>query len=189
MIGTVLEHYRIESQLGQGGMGVVYRARDLRLGRIVAIKVLAHDRMSDAESKQRFIHEARAASALNHPNIVTIHDICFHDGVDFIVMEYVPGHTIGELIPAGGMPPAQALTYAVQIADALSTAHDARIVHRDLKPANIMVTGESRVKILDFGLAKLLEPADPSDLTTVTGGPLTAEGVMMGTPSYMSPEQ
>jgi serine/threonine protein kinase len=190
MIGSILEHYRIESKLGQGGMGVVYQARDMHLDRMVALKVLPHDKVADAGRKQRFIQEAKAASALNHPNIVTIHDIHSHNGVDFIVMEYVAGQTLDALIPSRGMRAAQALKYAVQIADALSTAHGAGIVHRDLKPANVMVTEEGRVKILDFGLAKLIEPADYSlEGSTFLERPLTEEGAVVGTPAYMSPEQ
>ena len=151
MIGHTIDHYRIESKLGQGGMGVVYKARDAHLDRPVAIKVLPADKVADPGRKQRFVQEAKAASALNHPNIVTIHDIRSVDGVDFIVMEYIEGQTLDELVPSKGMRPAQALKYAVQIADALAKAHGAGIVHRDLKPSNIMVTDEGRIKILDFG--------------------------------------
>jgi serine/threonine protein kinase len=190
MIGSIVEHYRIESELGKGGMGVVYQARDTHLDRIVAIKLLPHDKVADPSRKQRFIQEAKAASALNHPNIVTIHDIRSHNGVDFIVMEYVAGRTLDALIPLRGMRAAEALRYAVQIADALSKAHGAGIVHRDLKPANVMVTDEGRVKILDFGLAKLLEPSDSSsEGSTLTERPLTGEGAVVGTAAYMSPEQ
>src|ERR1051325_1008263 len=157
MIGRAIEHYRIESKLGEGGMGVVYKARDTHLDRLVAIKVLPADKIGDSTRKQRFIQEAKAASALNHPNIVTIHDVCVLDETDFIVMEYVEGKTLDELIPPKGMRPAQALRYAAQIADAMAKAHAAGILHRDLKPSNIMITADGRVKILDFGLAKLLE--------------------------------
>src|SRR5688572_6696494 len=189
MIGRTLDHYRIESKLGEGGMGVVYKARDTHLNRLVAIKVLPPSRMGDADRKERFVREARAASALNHPGIVTIHDIRSHEGVDFIVMEYVHGQTLDELIPAGGMRPVHALKHAVQIADALARAHGAGVLHRDVKPSNVMITAEGRVKILDFGLAKLAEPAEPSaDAATMTR-PLTEEGVVVGTAAYMSPEQ
>ena len=190
MIGQTLDHYRIESKLGEGGMGVVYKARDTHLDRPVAIKVLPADKVADPGRKQRFVQEARAASALNHPNIVTIYDIRSQDGTDFIVMEYIEGKTLDQLIAPKGMRPAQALKYAVQIADALAKAHAAGILHRDLKPSNIMVTDEGRVKVLDFGLAKLLEPAD-----SVGRGhdphrePLTDEGAVVGTAAYMSPEQ
>ena len=190
MIGQTLDHYRIESKIGEGGMGVVYGARDTHLDRPVAVKVLPPDRVADPARKQRFVQEARAASALNHPNIVTIHDIRSQDGVDFIVMEYVEGKTLDERIPARGMRPTEALKSAVQIADALAKAHGAGIIHRDLKPSNVMVTEEGRVKVLDFGLAKLLEPADYSDeAATLTAGPLTEEGAVVGTAAYMSPEQ
>src|SRR5713226_181020 len=190
MLGQTLDHYRIESKLGEGGMGVVYKARDTHLDRPVAIKVLPADKVADAGRKQRFVQEAKAASALNHPNIVTIHDIRSHEGMDFIVMEYIEGKTLDELIAPKGLRPAQALKYAVQIADALAKAHGASILHRDLKPSNIMVTEEGRVKILDFGLAKLLEPADSSsDAATLTARPLTEEGSVLGTAAYMSPEQ
>ena len=189
MIGRTLDHYRIESKLGEGGMGVVYKARDVHLNRVVAIKVLPPARAGDAERRERFFREARAASALNHPHIVTIHDIRSHDDVDFIVMEHVEGQTLDELIPAGGMAPARALKHAVQIADALARAHGAGVLHRDIKPSNVMVTREGDVKILDFGLAKLFEAAPPSpDAATMTR-PLTEEGVVVGTAAYMSPEQ
>ncbi len=188
MIGRTLDHYRIESKLGEGGMGVVYKAQDIHLGRPVAIKVLPAEKVADPDRKQRFVQEAKAASALNHPNIVTIYDIRSEGGVDFIVMECIEGRTLDELVPAKGMRPAQGLKYAVQIAHALAKAHGAGIVHRDLKPSNVMVTDEGRVKILDFGLAKLMEPADDSpDAATVR--PMTQEGMVVGTPAYMSPEQ
>ena len=189
MIGQTLDRYRIESKLGEGGMGVVYKARDTSLDRLVAIKVLPTDKVADPARKQRFVQEAKAASALNHPNIVTIHDIRSNNGVDFIVMEYIAGQTLGEVIGAKMMRAAQALKYAVQIADALAKAHGAGIIHRDLKPSNIMVTEEGRVKILDFGLAKLLEPSDSPEAETRTARGLTEEGAVLGTAAYMSPEQ
>ena len=189
MIGQTLDHYRIESKLGQGGMGVVYKARDTRLDRTVAIKVLPPDKLADPDRKRRFIQEARAASALNHSNIVTIHDIRSEGGVDFIVMEHIEGTTLDELIPPRGMPSAQALELAVQIAGALAKAHAAGIVHRDLKPSNVMVTAEGRVKILDFGLAKLLVSPDLLPDGETYSRVLTEEGVVMGSAAYMSPEQ
>jgi serine/threonine protein kinase len=186
MIGQTLDHYQIESKLGQGGMGVVYKGWDNFLERPVAIKVLLADKIPDPSSKQRFIQEARAASALNHPGIVTIHDIRSDAGTDFIVMEYVEGKTLDELIGAKGLRPAQALRYALQVADALAKAHEAGILHCDLKPSNIIVTDdEQRTKILDFGLAQLLEPAGSSPDSTT----LSAEAVVAGTAEYMSPEQ
>ena len=188
MIGQTLDRYRIESKLGEGGMGVVYKARDTHLDRIVAIKVLPHDKVSDPDRKRRFVQEAKAASALNHPNIITVHDIRSESGVDFIVMEYAAGRTLDGIIPANGLGVAQSLRYGVQIADALARAHEAGIVHRDLKPSNVMVTVEDRVKLLDFGLAKLLDPPDATVDETRTS-PLTEVGIVVGTTAYMSPEQ
>ena len=188
MIGQTLDRYRIESKLGEGGMGVVYKARDTQLDRVVAIKVLPHDKVADPSRRQRFILEAKAASALNHPGIVTLHDIRYDAGIDFIVMEYVEGRTLDQVITAAGLRATQALRYAVDIADALSRAHESGIVHRDLKPSNLMVTRDDRIKILDFGLAKLLESSDgPVDQTTMAS--LTERGVVLGTAAYMAPEQ
>jgi len=191
--GQRLGPYEILAPLGSGGMGEVYRARDTRLGREVAIKVLPAERMADEGRKRRFVQEARAASSLNHPNIVTIHEIDSAGGVDFIVMEYVPGQTLDGLIPKHGMSLGEALRLAIPVADALACAHAHGIVHRDLKPANVAVTREGVVKVLDFGLAKLV--ADDSDhsgetLTEASGsGVLTRPGVLTGTAGYMSPEQ
>ena len=185
-----ISHYQILDKLGEGGMGVVWKARDSRLNRLVAIKTLRADKMADADRKRRFIQEAQAASALNHPNIVTIHDIASENGTDFIVMEYVEGKTLGQLIPRRGMRLDEILRHAIQIAEALAKAHAAGIVHRDLKPGNIMVTPEGRVKLLDFGLAKLTEPAEPGeDERTHTMAPQSEEGSIVGTAAYMSPEQ
>jgi serine/threonine protein kinase len=147
VIGQTLDRYRIESKVGEGGMGVVYKARDTHLNRTVAIKVLPHDKVADPERKQRFVQEAKAASALNHPNIVTVHDIRADSGVDFIVMEYAEGRTLDQIIPAKGLGIGQALRYGVQIADALARAHEAGIVHRDLKPSNVIITS---TEPLDF---------------------------------------
>jgi eukaryotic-like serine/threonine-protein kinase len=153
MIDRELGHYRIEAQLGEGGMGVVYRARDTHLDRPVAIKVLSAEAMSDPDRKRRFVQEARTASALNHPNIIHIYDIGHCDGIDYIAMEFVQGKTLDQ-VGRDGLPLTDALRYACQIAGALARAHEAGIVHRDIKPANIMVTPEGLVKVLDFGLAK-----------------------------------
>jgi serine/threonine protein kinase/Tol biopolymer transport system component len=188
LVGQKLGSYQIVSVLGAGGMGVVYQARDTRLKRSVAIKVLPNDRLSDPERKRRFIQEARAASALNHPNIITIHDIGNESGIDFIVMEYVTGKTLDERIPRKGMQLNEALKLAVQMADALSKAHSAGIIHRDLKPSNVMVTDEGLVKVLDFGLAKLTEVEGHQGGTRTTQ-PQTETGTIIGTVSYMSPEQ
>jgi serine/threonine protein kinase len=159
MIGQTVSHYTIEEKLGEGGMGVVYKARDTRLDRYVALKVLPADKVADPERKRRFVQEAKAASALNHPNIVIIHDIDQADGIDFIAMEYVEGKTLDRLIPRNGMRLGQVLKYAIQIAGALARAHAAGIVHRDIKPGNVMVTSDDHVKVLDFGLAKPMEVA------------------------------
>jgi serine/threonine protein kinase len=190
MIGRSLGHYRIEAKLGEGGMGVVYRARDTRLDRTVAIKILQPDFVADSERKRRFVQEAKAASALNHPNIVHIYAIDNDSDVDFIAMEYVEGKTLNEVIGPQGLKTSETLPYAVQIADALAAAHAAGIVHRDIKPANIIVSEKGVVKILDFGLAKLTNHAD-EDITeaTQTMHPRTEEGIIVGTVAYMSPEQ
>lgn len=190
MVGKTIGHYLIEGKLGEGGMGVVYRARDTRLDRPVAVKVLPHDKVADPERKRRFIQEAKAASALNHPNIVTIYDIDQAEGIDFIAMEYVDGRTLDDLIGRKGLKLSEALKCAIQVADALTTAHEAGIVHRDLKPGNVMVTGKGQVKVLDFGLAKLMEtlPSGETD-PTLTLKPATEEGKIVGTVAYMSPEQ
>ena len=188
--GTKLGPYEILSPLGAGGMGEVYRARDTRLAREVAIKVLPESLASDVERLRRFEKEARSASALNHPNIVTIHDIGSESGVSYIAMELVEGATLRELLASGPLPIKKLLQIAPQVAEGLARAHEAGIVHRDLKPENVMVKKDGLVKILDFGLAKLSSTGSGSDeasqLPTMTG---TQPGVVVGTVSYMSPEQ
>ena len=159
-LGRTLSHYEIVEKLGEGGMGVVYKARDTRLERFVAIKILPAEKVADADRKRRFAQEAKAASALNHPNIVTIHEIAEENGTDFMVMEFVAGKTLDHTIERHGLRLGEALKYAVHIADALATAHEAGIVHRDLKPSNVMTTEKGHVKVLDFGLAKLTETAE-----------------------------
>jgi eukaryotic-like serine/threonine-protein kinase len=190
MRGHTLSHYQILEEIGQGGMGVVYKARDTRLDRLVAIKVLPTEAVSDPDRTRRFVQEARAASALNHPNIVHIYAIDQHDGVDFIAMEYVVGGTLADLLTRSRLKLKDVLRHGVQIADALARAHAAGIVHRDVKPANVMVTADGHVKLLDFGLAKLVE-ADAGETTgrTRTAHPRTDEGTIVGTVGYMSPEQ
>jgi len=188
MIGQTISHYQVVEKLGQGGMGVVYKAKDIRLDRFVAIKVLPADSVSNADRRRRFVQEAKAASALNHPNIVTVHDLDSSGDVNFIVMEFVAGKTLDRLIGSRGIKLNEALGYAVQIADALSKAHAAGIIHRDLKPSNIMVTESGAAKILDFGLAKLMEPAE-SYHSAPTATDFTEEGAIVGTVAYMSPEQ
>lgn len=196
MIGQNLRHYRLEAKLGAGAMGVVYRAVDTHLDREVAIKVLPASAVADQDRTQRFVQEAKRASSLNHPNIVTIHDIdsVELDGqpIHFMAMEFVAGQTMERLIGRKGIRPKEALKYGVQIAAALAAAHSAGIIHRDLKPSNLMVTENGLVKVLDFGLAKLNEPPAP-DAYALTDAPpahsLTAEGMIVGTAAYMSPEQ
>ena len=195
MIGKALRSYRIEAKLGAGGMGVVYKAVDSRLGRTAAIKILSSTALN-AERERRFVQEAKAASSLNHPNIVTIYDVDTQevDGrpLQYIAMEYVAGETLDHLIGKKGLRVRDVLKYAIQIADALASAHAAGIVHRDLKPSNVIVTPQGVVKILDFGLAKLSE-AGEADAYAETmhgeGSPLTEEGTILGTAAYMSPEQ
>ena len=189
MIGRTIAHYEILEKVGEGGMGVVYKARDAHLERFVAIKVLPPERVADAERKLRFIQEAKAASALNHPNIITVHDIAGDAGVNFMVMEFVAGKTLDQMIGRKGLRLNETLKYGAQIAAALAAAHAAGIIHRDLKPGNVMVTESGLVKVLDFGLAKLAEP-EPADLAaTGTLTPRTEEGAIVGTAAYMSPEQ
>src|SRR3984893_1058562 len=173
MIGRTLSHYRVEEKLGEGGMGIVYRAVDTHLGRSVAIKVLPLHAVGDPERKWRFVREAKSASALNHPNIVTIHDIdCSPldagETVDFIAMEYGEGESLGKRIERGRRKVEDALDCAIQVASALAAAHAAGIVHRDIKPANIMVTPGGAIKVLDFGLAKLVEPSGLADEAATT---------------------
>ena len=198
MIGQTLGHYRIDSKIGEGGMGVVYRAFDTHLDRAVAIKVLRPDATASPDRKRRFAQEAKSASALNHPGIVHIYDIDsanLPDGpTDFIAMEFVPGKTLDHYIGKSGLGPIDALKYGIQIADALARAHAAGIVHRDLKPANIIVADDGRVKLLDFGLAKLTEviDGDPEGATATMAAQAstqTEEGAILGTVAYMSPEQ
>jgi serine/threonine-protein kinase len=192
MIGRTLLHYTITEQLGEGGMGIVYKARDRRLNRMVVVKTLRPDKVEDGEKKKRFVQEAQAASALNHPNIVTIHDIATVENIEFIVMEYVQGRSLDCIIPDTGLDLETTLKYGIQIASALEAAHTSGIVHRDLKPGNVMVTTSELVKLLDFGLAKLTEKSmQPLDATTTVHDrvPSTADGALVGTLAYMSPEQ
>ena len=185
--GSQLGPYLIEASIGRGGMGEVFRARDTRLRRTVAIKVLPPESIGDPHRRSRFLQEARAASALNHPNIVTLHDISNDSGTDFLVLEYVPGKTLRDLVIAEGLPLHEVLHYGLQTAGALAAAHAAGIVHRDIKPANIMITPAGQVKVLDFGVAKLTEHT--GDGSNETHTQLTVPGIIVGTVSYMSPEQ
>jgi len=191
MIGQTLTHYRIVSLLGRGGMGEVYLGEDTTLGRQVALKLLPAAFTSDRARLRRFEQEARAASALNHPNIITIHEISQTDGLHYLVTEYIEGETLRQRMAAGRMKLSEAVEVAVQVASALAAAHAAGITHRDIKPENVMVRPDGLVKLLDFGLAKLTEPSAPvvdTQAPTVAGAS-TESGMVMGTPSYMSPEQ
>ena len=189
--GRQLGPYEIVSAIGAGGMGEVYKARDTRLDRTVAIKVLPEHVAADPDLKQRFEREAKTISSLNHPHICTLYDIGSQDGIDFLVMEYLEGETLAARLTKGALPLDQALRYAAEIADALDKAHRKGITHRDLKPGNIMIT-KAGTKLLDFGLAKLKQPAagagGMSALPTASAG-LTMQGTILGTLQYMSPEQ
>jgi serine/threonine-protein kinase len=199
MVGTTISHYEILEKLGEGGMGLVFKARDIQLGRFVAIKVLISGAGESTDHRARLVQEARAASSLNHPNIITIHDIVTIEEGECIVMEFVRGKTIADLIEAGRLPAIDCLKYATQISDALSAAHSIGIIHRDLKPANVMVTPEGLAKVLDFGLAKLSGEDEGPDalgfgdtdrtMSIHNSRPKTAEGAIIGTVAYMSPEQ
>jgi serine/threonine protein kinase len=178
MIGQIISHYKILEKLGEGGMGVVYKAEDLKLERIVALKFLKTEALGNAKGKWRFVREAQAAAALDHPNICTVHEIDEAEGRTFIVMAYVEGQNLQKKIESGPLQPDEALDIAIQAAEGLQAAHEKGITHRDIKPANIMMTTKGQVKLMDFGLAKLAG-------WTV----LTKEGIIMGTAAYMSPEQ
>ena len=184
-----ISHFQVVEKIGEGGMGLVYRAHDDRLDRDIAIKVLPDAVSRDPDRLRRFKHEARAAGALNHPNILTVYDIGDHDGQPFIVTELLKGDTLHTVIPQKGLPPERATELAMQIAAGLAAAHEAGIVHRDLKPSNIFVTRDGYLKILDFGLAKLKASAGPDSETAVLTEESTATGTILGTVGYMSPEQ
>src|SRR6202165_3040113 len=189
--GTRLGPYEILSSIGAGGMGEVYRAKDTRLDRIVAIKVLPPHLADRAELRERFEREAKAISSLNHPHICTLYDVGHQDGIDYLVIEYVEGETLAARLAKGPLPVDQVLQYAIEIADSLDKAHRKGVTHRDLKPGNIMLT-KSGSKLLDFGLAKLREDAAPATpLSQMPTGkqPITAQGTILGTLQYMAPEQ
>ena len=190
LAGRTLAHYVIIEEISRGGMGVVYRATDTRLGRDVALKVLPAELMADADRRHRFTQEARAAATLEHPNIAVIHDIGQVDGIDFIAMELVRGDKLSASLSRGALPAGRALELGIEIAEGLARAHDQGIIHRDLKPANVMLTDDGHAKIIDFGLAKLIAPLDgDSGRETMAMGGGTDPGLVMGTVSYMSPEQ
>src|SRR5215471_2942160 len=199
--GNKLGPYEIQSQLGAGGMGEVYRARDTRLDRTVAIKILPTHLADNAEARQRFDREARAISSLNHPNICTMHDVGHQDGIDFLVMELLEGETLANRLLKGPLPPDQVLKYGIEICEGLERAHRSGVIHRDLKPANIMLT-KSGLKVMDFGLAKAVTPTLASSvaespvhpttptisLDSITSPALTQAGTIVGTFQYLAPE-
>ncbi|PYU85949.1 MAG: protein kinase, partial [Acidobacteria bacterium] len=189
--GAHLGPYEILAPLGAGGMGEVYRARDSRLGREVAIKVLPESFSKDPDRLRRFEQEARAASQLNHPNIVTVHDFGTYEDAPYAVQELLEGETLGERLRTGALPASKAVECGIQVARGLAAAHEKGIVHRDLKPENLFLTSDDRVKIVDFGLAKLAAAEGPvaeqDGLPTATQA--TAAGIVMGTLGYLSPEQ
>ena len=191
MIGQTISHYQITDKLGEGGMGEVYLAQDTGpLGRKVALKFLPREMQLDPTARQRFLREAASAAALDHPYVCNIFEIGEAEGKDFISMEYVPGETLKDQLEKGPLPLQDALVKATEIAEALEAAHRQNIIHRDLKPSNIMLTPEGHVKVMDFGLAKRLVPAEAvgSQTETLSTG-LTKTGTTLGTPAYMSPEQ
>ena len=189
MIDTILGHYRIVRQLGSGGMGEVYAAEDQKLHRVVALKILSAPFGPDDERRQRFEREAQAVAALNHPNIVTIYSVEQYGSTHFLTTEIVEGKPLSVSIPSGGLPLDRLLKLAIPLADAVSAAHHRGITHRDLKPANVMVGDDGRLKVLDFGLAKLKEEHSPAAATMIATQTLTGEGRIIGTVAYMSPEQ
>jgi len=192
MVSQKILYYQLLEKIGAGGMGEIYKGQDSRLNRLVAVKILSPGLSTDPERRRRFFQEAQAASALNHPNIITLYDIVSEGELQCIVMEYIAGKTLRDLIPTGGLPPPQALQYGTQIASALTAAHTAGIIHRDLKPSNIMVTTSGLIKVLDFGLAKWVDSGlsgQAGEQESTVEAALTREGSIIGTVSYMSPEQ
>ena len=191
MIGSVVSHYRVVDRLGAGGMGIVYRAEDLRLGRHVAMKFLPESATADPLATERFQREARTTSALNHPNICTLHDVGEHEGRRFIVMELIDGATLDKVLGAGALPVDRVIDISINIADALDAAHTEGILHRDIKPGNIFISKRGQVKVVDFGLAKMMPHRSgltPVAVTIAEQHELTSAGMAVGTVAYMSPE-
>ena len=189
MIGRTVAHYRVLDKLGKGGMGDVYLAEDTRLHRRVAVKVLPPATAAEPEHLERFAREAKTLAGLNHPNIVTIYSVEEEGDERLLVMELIEGRTLAEVIPSGGLDEERFFELAVPLADALTAAHERGVIHRDLKPSNVMITDEGRVKVVDFGLAKLRREAEAREQTVVLDSDLTEEGRILGTYPYMSPEQ
>src|SRR5579863_10525628 len=185
MTGRVISHYRIIEKIGSGAMGEVFRARDERLGRDVALKLIRPASSENPDHLRRFEQEARAAAALNHPNIVAIYDVGFEGTTPYIVSELLEGRDLRQRLVEGVIPVREAADYALQIAHALAAAHDRRIVHRDLKPENVLLTNDARIKILDFGVAKLQAPTVDGSIEGATT--VTKSGTVVGTVAYMSP--
>lgn len=188
MIGETISHYRIVDELGSGGMGVVFKAEDVRLHRFVALKFLPENLCKDRKAVQRFERESRSISSLNHPNICTIYEVEEHQTQPVIVMELLQGENLKDRIRKGPIPTTEVIDLGIQVADALEAAHIKGIIHRDIKPANIFIVGQNRVKVLDFGLAKTLSAMAAVE-DECEGESLTMEGVVLGTSSYISPEQ
>src|SRR5271169_2199961 len=189
MTGKVIGHYRVLEKIGSGAMGEVFRARDERLGRDVALKLIRQSSSENPDHLRRFELEARAAAALNHPNIVAIYDVGLNEGSPYIVCELLQGTTLRKRLAEGALPVRLAIDYALQIVRGLIAAHDRRIVHRDLKPENLFVTSDGRVKILDFGVAKLQSSPEDSERSVEEMTTVTRSGAVIGTVAYMSPEQ
>jgi len=187
MIGQTISHYKITDKLGGGGMGVVYKAEDTRLGRDVALKFLPEGLQQDSTARKRFLREAKSAAALDHPYICKIYEVGEEEGQSFISMEYIQGQTLSQKLTEGPLPLRNALQMAIEIAEALNAAHKKDIVHRDVKPSNIMLTSDGHVKVTDFGLAKRVTPPEDQGEEITTA--LTREGSTLGTIPYMSPEQ
>src|SRR5512147_678658 len=191
MIGKTLGHYQITSQLGKGGMGEVFQAKDQKLGRDVAIKVLPEEFAKDSDRVARFQREAKLLASLNHPNIAAIHGLEESGGTNFLVLELIGGETLADRIKAGPIPVEESLKLALQIAEALEAAHEKGVIHRDLKPSNIKVTPDGKVKVLDFGLAKAYAGEQEASLpnSPTLSNMATQQGIILGTAAYMSPEQ